>query len=117
MNLYLVTRWGNPFSAEGPDDEDTNYLVKASSHQEAARTTDALLAVSVTKVEGNREVEGFCHAIRQISEQAMGAETPAIIHGPWYEHMFVRGLETSRSWLRAESGNWEEETARNDSSS
>jgi len=109
MNLYLVTRWGNPFDAEGPDAKDTNFLVKAASHAEAGVVVDAQLSQAVTQVEDNREVDGFSHVIKQISNHALGAETPTIIHGPWYEAMLVQGLETSKNWLRAESGRWEEQ--------
>ena len=44
MNIYFVTRWGNEVLDDcGPDGPDTNFLVRAKSHQNAAALADEAL--------------------------------------------------------------------------
>lgn len=106
MNLYLVARWGNPYDPEGPDGDDTNFLVKATSHLEAASIVDKLLARSESQFEDNLPVDDFCHDIRQVSTHVLGHDEPGIIHGPWLAPMLVQGLESGPTWQRTDRELW-----------
>ena len=102
MNLYITTRWGNPYEEHGPDGRDTNFLVKAKTHIEASEVTDIYLQHLESHVGTNIPVDRYCHKIRLISKNVLGVEEPKIIHGPWIESSIFAGLEHSLNWEREE---------------
>jgi hypothetical protein len=57
MNLYFVTRWGNDI--EGPNEEDTNFIVLASNHEGAATVVDSQLQ----KVENSKVNQFFIQEV------------------------------------------------------
>jgi len=104
MKIYLATRWGNPESPDGPDGEDTNLLVRASSVEEAAAVTDAFLArAPTTSPHSRRPVQAFCHHIVELGVDSSTSAKPDITHGPWVAHAFSRWAD-SPAWTRNEYG-------------
>jgi len=86
MKLYIAVRWGNHNSPDGPDGEDTHFLIRAWDHLEAIRLADGVLASMPTAcTEGHRSVQPFCHRIIEIgSDGSSSAETEAeVLMGPW----------------------------------
>lgn len=69
MNIYLVTRWGNP--EEGPDGHDTNFLVNAESVEEAGRLADERIFHMGEIYTGRRPVQDFTNCIRLLGESAL----------------------------------------------
>jgi hypothetical protein len=106
MNLYLVTRWGNPYDPFGPDEKDTNFLVRAFTETSAARLTDERLKNMPTQIGENRAVQDFAHLITEIGQDA-ASESEGVIHGPWYESLILDDSKHYRSWYRDErDGAW-----------
>lgn len=106
MRLFIITRWGNPYEEDGPDGKDTNFLVCASSLDEAAKIVDNKLSHMTTVVSGNRPVQDFSHCATEIGEELLSQE-PAIIHGPWIESMIIRNSSHYPSWHRQDpDGEW-----------
>ena len=66
MKIYLVRRWGNPEDPDGPDGEDTNFIIRASSPRKASEIADDKLKDTPTKVADNRRVQNFCHNIVEL---------------------------------------------------
>lgn len=89
MKLFITTRWGNPYEPDGPDGKDTNFLVRASDFDEAARLAESDLKHYPLFVGANRPVQGFINCIQQIGEDP-ASESPAVLYGPWIEHIVVR---------------------------
>ncbi|MEM9480008.1 MAG: hypothetical protein AAGA58_10180 [Verrucomicrobiota bacterium] len=88
MNLYIATRWGNPQEPDGPDDADTNFLVRAETREEAASLADELLKKMPTSEGTNRPVQNFTHCVTHIGTTDLG-ENPHVIHGPWIKHLIL----------------------------
>jgi len=93
MNTYVVARWGNP--DEGPNGEDTNFLVVASSPAEAGRLADECLS-DHPWLNGD-DVQSFCQLVVELGISA--SSTPAVIHGPWVANTILRACELA-SWER-----------------
>ena len=105
MKLFMATRWGNPYEAEGPNGEDTNFLVRASSLEDVARLAEDLLMCWPQSIGENRPVESHIHCIRQIGEDTT-SELPSVIHGPWIAASIVRD-SNFKMWLRdGPNGEW-----------
>lgn len=86
MKLYIAVRWGNHESPDGPDGEDTHFLIRARDRDEAARLADAVLgSMPTVSTEGHRSVQPFCHKIIEIGSDSStfpGVE-PQVLIGPW----------------------------------
>jgi hypothetical protein len=105
MPVYIVSRWGNPDTVEGPDGEDTNFLVRAASVSRAARLVDAELSGMASHLRDNRAVETFSHFAVEVAADHSNA-TESIIHGPWFAHALIREPE-HKTWRREkETGDW-----------
>jgi hypothetical protein len=104
--IYLVTRYGSQARSDGPDDQDTNFLVRAVSHEVAAQLVDAILAGLTVQTSLDKPVEPFCHIITQISlAEAEGVE--GILHGPWVAHRYLYDCEHLPSWGReTQNADW-----------
>lgn len=89
MKLFEVTRWGN--EVDGGNGPDTNYLVCANDHEEAA----ILVRVRESDLDAITEL-GVCSA---------EVEEPVILRGPYIEHKLGRGTHfTLWSWDRRFEG-------------
>lgn len=98
-NLYLVTRWGNEESIEGPDGEDTTFLVKTSSVKNAAELVDRILE----KMPHTR-VASFCHRVTKIGVSISSSEVPVVL-GPFIGSSVMeddKGIGNSERWARDE---------------
>ena len=104
MKLFIATRWGNPYEADGPDGKDTNFLVRASDFDQAAKLAEDILQHYPLRVGDNRAVQGIIHCIQQIGEDP-ASETPSVIHGPWIEFNLIDS--SYDVWHRDEpNGKW-----------
>lgn len=100
MNLYSVLRWGNEESEDGPDGYDTEFLVKASSIDEAAKLVDEALRKIPP---GNSRVQRFCHSISEVGISHSLDQTPKILFGPLVSELSVfcdSGVPNDKKWRR-----------------
>ena len=105
MKLFIATRWGNPYEEEGPNGKDTNFLVRASSLDDAASLAEEFLIGCPQSIEENLPVENFIHRIRLIGEDT-NSELSSVIHGPWIAAAIFRDSNLEM-WLRDETdGQW-----------
>ena len=95
MNIYFVTRWGNEVLDDcGPDGPDTNFLVRAKSHQNAAALADeALLNYP------NNGVRKYCEMITLLGVDA-GHDTESVFHGPFISNAFFPNNSNYKYWHR-----------------
>jgi hypothetical protein len=103
MNLYIATRWGNPHETCGPDDADTNFLVRAETREEAALLADEFLKKMPTSEGTNRPVQNFTHCVTHIGKTDFG-DNPRVIHGPWIAHLILRDDDDYDYWHRDSPG-------------
>jgi MORN repeat variant len=83
MKLFEVSRWGN--EEDGSNGSDTNYLVCAHDHEEAATLV--------------REREPNLAAITELGVCSADVERSVILRGPYIEHKLERGTYfTLWSW-------------------
>jgi hypothetical protein len=109
MKLFIATRWGNPFEADGPDGKDTNFLVRAPDLPTVAILAESVLQNYPLSVDGNRPVHGFIHFIKQVGEDPT-SEVPAVILGPWIEYTLIKE-SNYQEWHRDRPrGKWYEIT-------
>lgn len=112
MKVYLTIRFGHAESPDGPDGEDTVFLVRAADFSDAARLTDAmLLDLPTTSPQSKRPVEAACHRVIELGEDSGSAYESEIIGGPWIggDHrfdcrtypMWVRDWNTCNEWKEA----------------
>lgn len=117
MKLYIAVRWGNHESSDGPDGEDTQCLIRARDHVEAARLADAiLLSMPTACTKGDRSVQPFCHRIIEIGSDGStfpGVE-PQVLMGPWIAYGYEVHHIGYATWKRdgTDKNVWEEETHR-----
>lgn len=105
MNIYFVTRWGNDI--EGPNEADTNFIVMASNHEEAASIVDEKLV----EVKGSQAAV-FCQRITEVGMADAEVNVPRILLGPSIEYALSHdniGIPDDKKWVRdsVEEG-WEE---------
>lgn len=84
MKLFEVSRWGNDFDGDGGNGPDTDYLVCARDHEEAAALAlerDPHVGYIIEFALCTGEVEG-----------------PLVLRGPYIAHAFRRGYVTSWWW-------------------
>lgn len=107
MKLYFTTRWGSPTDPDGPDGADTNYLIRASTPEEAAQVADvALHTFPVRSTPAGRPVQTFCHHITELGEDSSTDSSPSIVHGPWVSRAIIDAAGC-RSWQRdSQDGAW-----------
>ena len=94
MLLFRVIRYGN--DDEGPNGNDTNFLVHAKTVEEAATLVDERL-MNFTH---GKNIEPFCNQVIEIGSSICTNSECCIIMGPSYEPGFrYRG---QKSWYRAD---------------
>jgi len=96
-------RYGND---EGPDGEDTEFIVLASSIEKAAKVVDAELVKMP-----HSKVVPFCHAIVSIGNSYSEHNKPVIISGPLLTHnsLLDLGVPEDNIWRCSgdvEGGTW-----------
>ena len=106
MKIFHATRFGNDTSPEGPNGEDTHFLVRAKDRTQAARMVDKYLRHELT----HRKVEAKCHRIQELGRDASSVREPAIVAGPWYAILpcqidgytvWAREVHTGYRWVDA----------------
>ena len=106
LRLYCCMRWGNAQSAEGADGEDTTFIVRAESHEQAASLADCILRMMPTQFEGlPRSVEPWCHLILDLGPDGSFAKEPKVLLGPMIGYALHSGSEAYPSWMRGELPN------------
>ena len=91
MNIYLVVRSGN--EDEGPDGEDTSFMVVANSHLEASALADDMLRQD--------KVKKVCHYsshIYQLGSSDSLLEKPVILLGPIVKYFNIPNC--LKNWVR-----------------
>lgn len=99
MQIYLVARWGNSESPDGPDGADTCFLVRATSYQAAAALVDEALASMPVSEGNNRQVQSFCHYVVLLG-CSEGELSEGIVLGPWISHAVLNHAELCSRWTR-----------------
>jgi hypothetical protein len=103
LKLYVCVRWGHAESPEGADGEDTHFLVRAASHDEAANLTDGILRWLPTQIEGSaRGVEPHCQRVFEVGVDTSGSTTPAVVIGPAIGYALRADSSNYPSWCRGE---------------
>lgn len=80
MKLFLAIRHGNDESPDGPNGEDTLFLVRAVDRDGAAFVVDTYLVTNMT----HKKVEPLCHRMVELGEDLSANRSPEILYGPWY---------------------------------
>jgi hypothetical protein len=100
VKLYLAIRWGHAESPDGPDGEDTQLLIRASSLADASKIADGALAqLPVSSSLSRRPVEPFCHRIIELGKDSSTDGVSRVLTGPWIGRSF---FDTSpyQMWVR-----------------
>lgn len=91
MKLYLVARWGN--DRQGPDGDDTLFLIRAATAENAAGKADAALAGL-----GERNVRPHANWVCEIGVDIGGMDGEEILQGPFPG--ISAANEYTRVWTR-----------------
>jgi hypothetical protein len=115
MKLYIAVRWGSHTSPDGPDGEDTHFLIRAHEYVEAIRLADDFLSTMPTDcAEGDRTVQPFCHKIIEIgSDGSSFADVQVgILIGPWIAYGYSVHHTGYPTWSRDDFNKnvWNKET-------
>lgn len=95
MNLYEVIRWGNDDSDDGPNGEDTCFLVRAATVAAAAELADGRL-----RRMPQQRVRPFAQAVYYVGVDAGTEQTERILRGPYIQSAYCHGW---RKWYREEA--------------
>jgi hypothetical protein len=98
MKLFEVTRWGN--EVDGGNGPDTNYLVCAHDHEEAAALVRGDLQLHCEqKTIHDTDDELFLDAITELGTCLGTVQSPVIFRGPYIQHKLECGTYfTLWSW-------------------
>jgi hypothetical protein len=100
VKIYLAIRWGHAESPDGPDGEDTQLLIRATSLADASRLADdALSQLPVSSTLSTRPVQPFCHRIIELGADASVDTDARILLGPWIGRAFF-DTAPYRTWVR-----------------
>lgn len=100
MKLYLAIRWGHAESPDGPDGEDTQLLIRASSLAETEQIADhALGQLPMSSALSSRSVQPFCHCIIELGVDASADTDARVLVGPWIGRAFFEKTPY-RTWIR-----------------
>jgi len=95
MKLYFVSRWGSP--KEGPNGEDTNFLIYADDINEAGNLADNYLQYCPWLNCG--DVNNFVSYISELGESD-DVDKATVLHGPWIANAILRANLNKKSWER-----------------
>jgi len=93
MNLYLVTRWGNNESPDGPNDTNTMFLVRAPDRDVAISLVEPVLQ----RMPHDR-VQAHTNVCVHIGTDAGESNEPRILLGPIVENCWADGYKVG--WVR-----------------
>ncbi len=85
-------------SEDGPDGEDTSFIIKADSVVGASSLADDVLCKMPHK-----KVACFCHRITRIGESNSTNNKPSIVMGPFVGAAIMHddeGIDNSERWIR-----------------
>src|SRR5947209_4127129 len=103
MKLYISVRWGNAESPDGPDGEDTHFLIRAHDFMEAAQLADTVLrSLPTTSSKSRRPVQPFCHRIIEIGSDNSIGSVPQVLMGPWVAYGYNVHHVSYPTWVRDE---------------
>jgi hypothetical protein len=102
MKIFVAVRWGHAESPDGPDGEDTHFLIRASDHIEAGQLADhALEPLATTSMKSRRPVKRFCQRVIEIGTWVNSKNVPLVIMGPCIpQHLFNVHDPDSPTWER-----------------
>jgi hypothetical protein len=101
LKLFIAVRWGNADSPDGPDGEDTHYLLRANDNIEAGKLADhALQLLPTTSSKSRRAVKGFCERIIEIGDCGSTKSVPQVMMGPWIAHGYDVNRVYYPTWQR-----------------
>ena len=100
MKLYLAIRWGHAESEDGPDGEDTQLIIRASSFESASKLADeAVRQLPVSSPLSSRPVQPFCHRMIELGADGSTDRVERVLLGPWIGRaLFDNNLYPS--WVR-----------------
>lgn len=102
LELYLCTRFGSADSEDGADGPDTNILVRAKSHIQAAEIADEILRRMPTQCPRGRTVQPHCHRVSHLGIDASGSLTPEMALSPWVGGALEPSPARYKMWCRGE---------------
>ena len=103
MKLYIAVRWGNHESPDGPDGEDTHFLIRARDNLEAALLADGVLrSMPITSSSSKRRVQPFCHKIIEVGSDSSTFPNvqSQVIMGPWIAYGYEVHHVGYSAWSR-----------------
>ena len=103
MKLFFVSRWGHDESPEGANGEDTNFVVRAATRDDAARLVDLYLENCLS----HRRVQPRCNFVCEIGADGSGAVDANVVCGPWYAFHALREAVSCPRWIRESGANQE----------
>ena len=106
MKLFFVSRWGHDESPEGANGEDTNFVVRAATRDDAAHLVDTFLTCDLR----HSTVYPRCNFICELGVDTSGTSEPHIVCGPWYAFHALQMAGDCPRWVR-ECGDDQEWTA------
>jgi hypothetical protein len=108
MKLYITIRFGHAESPDGPDGDNTVFVVRARDYAEAATLTDsALLELPVSSPRSRRPVQPLCSRVLELGEDRGSGTSPGIIGGPWIGGDYHLDCRAYSMWCRGDvSDEW-----------
>ena len=102
MKLFLVIRWGHDEAEEGPNGEDTNFIIRACDRNQAATLIDDFLRSCLH----HSRVEPLCHRITELGDDTSSQNEPEIVCGPWYAYALWK-MSGYKTWMREHQTDYE----------
>lgn len=103
MKFYMTIRFGHAESPDGPDGDNTVFLVRARDYAEAAALTDsALRALPVSSPKSQRPVRPFCNRVLELGEDCASGKSPGIMGGPWIGGDYHLDCPAYSMWCRGD---------------
>ena len=98
---------GSPNDPDGPDGADTNYLIRATTPEQAAHVADvALYTFPLQSTPVGRPVQTFCHYITELGDDSSTEANASIVHGPWVHDAIIHA-DGCGAWQRdSHDGAW-----------
>ena len=107
MKLYHAIRWGNDDSPDGPNGDDTHFIVRAKDRTQAARLVDLHLLQKLT----HKRVEPRCNVLVEIGKDTRTTIKPQILLGPLFGitggitdgyNQWLREAQTDYKWVEVD---------------
>jgi hypothetical protein len=93
MNLYVVIRWGNEASPDGPNGTDTTYLVRAPDRESAISLVEQLL-----REEAATKVVPYANVCIQLGTDSSLIDEATVLLGPIIQNFHNNGYPIL--WVR-----------------